>query len=254
MKYANLGCGQSLHSDWINIDCKPTGPGVVVHDLTKGLPFADGELDAVYSSHLLEHFPKWQAPDFLCECRRVLKTGGIVRLAVPDLEALMRIYPLLLERARSGDKEAEGAYDWIMQELFDQMVRNVPGGDFVKLLIREPLPAESFILSRAGREAAEVLGFLRDPANADKVARLRFPDERTLTAEQIGAFRTSGEIHQWMYDSFSLGRLLAQAGFIDPHTVTATASAIPGFSAYCLDADESGTAKKPDSLYMEATK
>lgn len=254
MKLVNLGCGQSYHSDWINIDCKPTGPGVIVHDLGAGLPFADGEVDAVYSSHLLEHFPKWQAPEFLRECLRVLKPGGILRVAVPDLEQLMRMYPILLERAKSGDKEAEGAYDWIMQELFDQMVRNVPGGDFVKHLTRQPLHAESFILSRAGREAAEVLHFLRDPANADKVSRLRFSDESKLTAQQIGEFRTSGEVHQWMYDSFSLARLLAETGFSDPRTVTATGSAIPDFASYNLDTDEHGTVKKPDSLFMEATR
>ncbi|WP_027721309.1 class I SAM-dependent methyltransferase [Maridesulfovibrio zosterae] len=254
MKKVNLGCGQTFHHDWLNIDFSSTGPGVIAHDLTSGLPLRDDEVDVIYCSHVLEHLNKKFAPIFLKECFRVLRKGGVLRIAVPDLETITRLYLMLLERARKGDAEAQGAYDWIMIELFDQMVRNVPGGEFVKHLAAGPLVAESFIVSRAGKEATDVLSYLKNPANAENVSRLSFPDESKLTAEQLGNFRRSGEVHQWMYDSYSLGRLISGAGFGLISTVRADESKIPEFNSYCLDIDENGQVRKPDSLFMEAVK
>jgi hypothetical protein len=71
---------------------------------------------------------------------------------------------------------------------------------------------------------------------------------------EIGAFRERGEIHQWMYDRYSLARLLVNAGFCDPRLETAVSSAIPRWDNYCLDARPDGTPIKPDCFYMEAQK
>jgi hypothetical protein len=66
-------------------------------------------------------------------------------------------------------------------------------------------------------------------------------------------FRASGEIHQWIYDRYSLGRALVRAGFINPRVASATDSLIPGFTEYGLDV-VGGRVRKPDSLFMEALK
>ncbi len=68
------------------------GQNVVVHNLAKGLPFEDASVDAVYHSHFLEHLERDVAPGFVAEVHRVLKPGGIHRVAVPDLEWLCRAY------------------------------------------------------------------------------------------------------------------------------------------------------------------
>jgi hypothetical protein len=70
---------------------------------------------------------------------------------------------------------------------------------------------------------------------------------------QLGKFRMSGEIHQWMYDRYSLKRLLETAGFENFTPVTAFQSRIPGWPAYELDTEQ-GEVRKPDSLFAEATK
>jgi predicted SAM-dependent methyltransferase len=54
-------------------------------DAARHIPHADGSVDAVYASHMLEHLDRTEARSFLAECRRVLKPGGILRLVVPDL-------------------------------------------------------------------------------------------------------------------------------------------------------------------------
>lgn len=48
------------------------------------LPFKDGTLDFVHSSHLIEDFTDWEQP--LREWDRVLKVGGYLIIAVPDHE------------------------------------------------------------------------------------------------------------------------------------------------------------------------
>ncbi|MBF0177101.1 MAG: methyltransferase domain-containing protein [Magnetococcales bacterium] len=65
----------------------------------RALPFRDGQVDVLYSSHMLEHLDRDAAVQFLHEAGRVLRPGGIMRLAVPDLEAMILNYM----KDRDGD-------------------------------------------------------------------------------------------------------------------------------------------------------
>jgi ubiquinone/menaquinone biosynthesis C-methylase UbiE len=58
----------------------------------KRFPFQDTSIDAIYSSHMLVNFTKHQAAFCLSECYRVLKLGGILRIAIPDLDQWIRSY------------------------------------------------------------------------------------------------------------------------------------------------------------------
>ena len=55
-------------------------------DLTRPLPYPDGAFEAVFGSHVLEHLTPGEAEAALHELRRVLRPGGIIRIAVPDLD------------------------------------------------------------------------------------------------------------------------------------------------------------------------
>jgi hypothetical protein len=68
-----------------------------------------------------------------------------------------------------------------------------------------------------------------------------------------GLFRNGGEIHQWMYDRFSMERALERAGFLAIRTCRAGESGIEGFSSYALELVD-GRDRKPDSLYIEGRK
>lgn len=63
-------------------------------DATKCLPIQDGAVDALYSSHMLEHLDKEEAGLFLKEARRLLVPGGVIRLLVPDIKKLAGQYVL----------------------------------------------------------------------------------------------------------------------------------------------------------------
>ncbi|HID31335.1 MAG TPA: methyltransferase domain-containing protein [Desulfobacterales bacterium] len=276
MKYLNLGCGKRFHPDWTNIDIIASSPHVQVHDLSKGIPFPADTFDVVYHSHLLEHFKRDAALRFTQECYRVLKSGGIIRVALPDLECIARTYLKALERALEGDDEWKCNYEWMVLELYDQTVRERTGGALLEYLKQDPIPNEAFVYERLGGEARQIVQALRNktvgqdnprPRKCDFLYRVRYflrcvranlirrlLGERDYRALQIGRFRIQGEVHQWMYDRYSLAQLLKQVGFQHPQLVGPTESRIPGWKDYNLDTDPDGTVYKTDSLYMEAFK
>ena len=88
----HLGCGKRHIPGWIHIDLADY-PHIDfkqrVDDLSN---FEDNTVDLIYASHVLEYFDRFEARKVLLEWRRVLKPGGILRLAVPDFEALVWVY------------------------------------------------------------------------------------------------------------------------------------------------------------------
>ncbi|MGQ0810074.1 MAG: class I SAM-dependent methyltransferase [Nitrospiraceae bacterium] len=276
MKCLNLGCGPRFHPAWTNIDTRSNSPHVLAHDCRDGIPFPEHSFDVVYHSHILEHFPKIEALRFLKECFRVARPGGIIRVAVPDLEGMARLYLCALDKAVSGDSQWQHNYDWLMLELYDQTVRDRSGGMVIEYLKQEPLPNEAFLFERSGGEMRRILEGMKTPSISQNhslslmqrlVRQLRMIPQkvrahclRTLlgyegyVALEIGQFRLGGEVHQWMYDRYSLGRLLAQAGFQSVRRCGPSESQIPDWSTYHLDTEPDGSTYKPDSLYMEAVK
>lgn len=61
-------------------------------DVSRPFRFPDASFDAVYCSHMLEHLHPDVAEHCLQEARRVLAPGGVLRLAVPDLDAMVAGY------------------------------------------------------------------------------------------------------------------------------------------------------------------
>ena len=87
----HLGCGKrDFGPDWISID-GGNFPHLHSHNITK-LEFEDNTVDLIYSSHVLEYFDRAEVLDVLNEWKRVLKPNGTLRLAVPDFEAMVKLY------------------------------------------------------------------------------------------------------------------------------------------------------------------
>jgi len=238
----NLGCGSRHHPDWINLDFHGDGSTVFPWDLQQGLPLPDRSCDVIYSSHAIEHFTRDGARRFLTECRRVLKSGGTLRVVAPDLEGIARAYLGCLDAARSGTPGAADRYEWITIELLDQLVRHRSGGEMLKYWAQESVPAEDFVADRVGTEYHRARTYWKG----------RRVPEHALNANTVGQFRLGGEVHQWMYDSYSLGRLLSECGYVDIHSCNADESAIPSFASYGLDTEPDGSTYKPDSFFIEA--
>jgi predicted SAM-dependent methyltransferase len=61
-------------------------------DAARTLPLDSGAVDVVYSCHMLEHLDRQEASRFLKEVLRILRPGGILRLAVPDIRRYVETY------------------------------------------------------------------------------------------------------------------------------------------------------------------
>jgi predicted SAM-dependent methyltransferase len=93
----HLGCGNAVLPGWINLDCYPPAAAesaeIVTLDMRRGLPLADGSVDALFSEHFLEHLPIENVrTSILPSIRRIVSPGGKVRLGVPNGEYFVDQY------------------------------------------------------------------------------------------------------------------------------------------------------------------
>ena len=148
----NLGCGNKMPSNWINVNVAGNPLFVLFpvlfplrkilvalglrqpwkvffHDLRNPLPFPDQSMSIVYASHLLEHLYLTEAQALLKECYRVLRSGGVIRIVVPDLRSLINDY---------------------LQSISKQSHDSVPAADRLneRLLLRHPSPPGGSLLYR----------------------------------------------------------------------------------------------------------
>jgi predicted SAM-dependent methyltransferase len=283
-RYLNVGCGERFHPFWTNIDCNRTDERIILDDVRRRIPFPNNSFDVIYHSHLLEHFEKYAAKQFLKECHRVLSPGGIIRIVVPDLEQIVRTYLELIDAPDKENPKWRARHQWMIMEMYDQTVRTRPGGEFGSLVLKENLDRD-FVLRRWGGEARRMFHALEKEVSSQQrlisagrsyepifikflkriyhgIRSLLHPKEALLKALlgpeysllQVVRFRESGEIHQWMYDRYSLGNLLEKTDFIEVIEQTASRSRIPNWIDFCLDTEADGSVYKPDSLFIEAVK
>jgi predicted SAM-dependent methyltransferase len=127
-KGVNLGCGYTNPTDWMGVDgsiiryfinllpkavskrlfkgSEDVGDCKIVHqNLYYGMPFPDGTVKNIYTSHFLEHMFKEGVQKLLFDCVRVLETDGVMRICVPSLEWNMEHMEESITKARKGDSE-----------------------------------------------------------------------------------------------------------------------------------------------------
>ena len=90
----HLGCGKRYLEGFIHVDIaefEHIDYQLPVDDLST---FESNQADEIYASHVLEYFDRNDVISVLNEWRRVLKPGGILRLAVPNFPKLIEVYQL----------------------------------------------------------------------------------------------------------------------------------------------------------------
>ncbi|MCL5784308.1 MAG: methyltransferase domain-containing protein [Patescibacteria group bacterium] len=235
----NLGCGTNAPERWENFDSSLglflarhglqklfgrlhliTGEQANVQwphnvrrrNVTKGLPYADGSVDAAHSSHMLEHLYLPQAAQLLGEVRRVLRPGGVLRLAVPDLRS-----------------EAETYLKSEEPDVADEFLRGL-GMKGTLLEVPDLCSAVQKYLSSAKSDAADE--FLRGIGVKGPPRGLKglVPELR-------------GSKHRWMYDESSLAAMCMSSGFEEVKRYNFREGKCPDLEF--LD-------NRPDSLFIEA--
>lgn len=151
----HLGAFDQVHDGWLNTDVTPhlfvarmPGMAWLLHragvigadryaahrsgafrslrylDVGRRFRFPDDTFEAVYASHLLEHLEPEVAERCLQEIRRVLRPGGVLRLAVPDLDEVVAGYDPAdpdgflagLYDAHSGRRSRTSLHRWMYND------------------------------------------------------------------------------------------------------------------------------------------
>lgn len=88
----HLGCGKRYIPGFVHVDLCDL-PHIGYQHSVDDLPmFQNGTVELIYASHVFEYFDHQEAIAVLAEWHRVLKSQGILRLAVPDFPALVKVY------------------------------------------------------------------------------------------------------------------------------------------------------------------
>jgi SAM-dependent methyltransferase len=82
----DIGCGTKLADGWTPWDIHDG------HDARELVGIADGSVDAIKASHVLEHIPYRETIATLREWARALRVGGELFLAVPDFDKIVASY------------------------------------------------------------------------------------------------------------------------------------------------------------------
>jgi len=112
-KKLQIGAGPTTLDGWLGTDLAPQSDHLVYLDATKRFPFEDNTLDYIYSEHMIEHISWPQGLLMLKECQRVMKPGGRIRIATPDLEVIIGLY------RRSREPQEEKYIKWITDNFLD---------------------------------------------------------------------------------------------------------------------------------------
>ena len=88
----HLGCGEKYIPDFIHVDIREFDHIDYITSVDNLNMFKDNSVNLIYASHILEHFKRFETEKVLTEWHRVLKKDGILRIAVPDFEAIVKVY------------------------------------------------------------------------------------------------------------------------------------------------------------------
>lgn len=91
MKKLHIGCGKTYLPGWTNVDIFSSVKADTYADMS-ALPFDRESFDIIYACHVLEHAHRHMVVAVLTHWHDLLKKGGILRLAVPNFEAVVEWY------------------------------------------------------------------------------------------------------------------------------------------------------------------
>lgn len=113
MKKLNFGCGTNLLIGWENYDICPMHGANYFNLVEFPYDFCDYSIDFIEAEHVLEHLSLREFYGFLLESRRILKDGGVMRIAVPSVVKIFESsndeYLKFIESQGWGEKTKEGA-------------------------------------------------------------------------------------------------------------------------------------------------
>lgn len=163
----------------------------------------------------------------------------------------------MLNKVRE-DSAYEEKYEYIVIEMIDQMTRMESGGEMLQYWQKETCD-ENYVKYRTGfpaeyNERPTIVGVQKWKMKVKNMFRAIM--QKTYWGQVIlqGRFALSGEQHKWMYDSYSLKKILSENGFKNISIMIYNQSKIKNWENYKLEINENGEEYKPNCLYIEGVK
>jgi len=78
----NVGCGNDYKEGWWNVDIGSCKKDQIV-DISKELPFENGQFEYVFAQHVMEHIPKESFFKIFGEIHRVMASNAVLEFIVP---------------------------------------------------------------------------------------------------------------------------------------------------------------------------
>jgi len=133
-----LGAGNNSLHGWLNTDVEP-GPGQAFLDVTKPFPVPDRTFHYVTSEHLLEHLSYEEGRAMLRECYRILRPGGKVRIATPNLLRFLELFRQdKTEEARRYVEQKLRWHGWPEVQTPECMILNLEFSSFGHKFLYDP--------------------------------------------------------------------------------------------------------------------
>lgn len=107
----NLGCGQFIREGFVNIDFRRVKGVDRVLDVSKPLPYDEGSIDMLFSSHIIEHIWWDKIEKVIEDWFRVLKKEGILEIWTVDFDLIVK------------NLDSDDIYDFFM---FQKQLFNIP--------------------------------------------------------------------------------------------------------------------------------
>jgi len=147
----HIGCGKKYLPGFKHVDVIAFDHIDFVCDARRLDMIADGDVYEIYACHVLEHVERGEVVNVLEEWGRVLRKGGLLRLAVPDFEAvtaeymenrdLMNMQGLLYGGQTYDYNYHHVAFDFISVQ---SMLNEAGFSDVVRYDWRDFLPSEDY--------------------------------------------------------------------------------------------------------------
>jgi predicted SAM-dependent methyltransferase len=272
-KFLNIACGAVYvdSREWENVDyISNDSRHVRKMNVLKKLNPSQGQYEAIYCSHFVEHIPLSYILDFLKRCYTLTKPGGILRIVLPDAEFLLREY---LRYKDSGNRLLA---DFAFVNFLDQCVRRKSGGRlgeiYFKVANGELHDLENYLFFLNGSLELEKLDCSRRLTLIQKIKRVLSSSTyltsslenyyiRAITRLLPHGFRVQnisfadiGELHHWMYDFDQISTLLKESGFSKVERMSFNTSNRTDGIFHQLDIHNEKPRKGNHQLFVEAYK
>jgi ubiquinone/menaquinone biosynthesis C-methylase UbiE len=175
MRRLHWGCDTITPAGWINSDIK-TGPGIDLScDILEGLPVADESIEYIVSQHALQELKIADLKQALRELHRVLKSHGVLRLGLADLNRAITAY-------QSGHWEFFLVNDW--QTLSGNFITYLLWYSYNRSLFTPDFAAE--LLRKAGFREVHQVAYRQTASPYPEIVEL---DARPEESFYIEAFK-----------------------------------------------------------------